>query len=94
MDPVDQDSAPDIDVSAAIRTMQIINGALIAGVAVFALVMLGLDAFFSATMLALLAQRLDAGGRVLLLIFSSAHVALTLPFERIRSARHRWSEDG
>ena len=41
MVPVEQDSAPDIDVSAAIRTMQIINGALIAGVAVFALVMLG-----------------------------------------------------
>ena len=41
MDPVDQDSAPDIDVSGAIRTMQIINGALIAGVAVCALVMLG-----------------------------------------------------
>ena len=41
MDPVAQDSAPDIEVSAAIRTMHIITGELIAGVAVFALVMLG-----------------------------------------------------
>jgi hypothetical protein len=37
MEPVEQDSSPNIDLSAIIRTMQIITGALIAGVSFYAI---------------------------------------------------------
>lgn len=41
MEPVEQDSSPNIDLSAIIRTMQIITGALIAGVSFYAIFTLG-----------------------------------------------------